>query len=138
MKILGIDYGTRRIGVALGDQETRVAVPLEVIRIKKQELRSQEIIKELKKIVKREDVELIVVGLPIRTDGRQSALQKKVEHFIQNLQVALNVIIVTQDERFTSQEVEQVMRNYGKARKGIDKDSAAAALILQSWLERKS
>lgn len=131
MRILGIDYGTKRTGVAIGDMETKVAVPL--IVIEGLGARGQGL--AIEKIVKEEGIGLIVVGLPIRTDGGESRTQKKVEVFIKELHDIVGVHIVTQDERFTTKEVERSMRGYGKAAKGIDKDAAAAALILQAYLD---
>lgn len=134
MRIFGIDYGTKRIGLAIGDMETRVAVPLCVIE--GLGARDQGL-EKIEKIVKDEQISLIVVGLPVRTDGGKSETQKKVEKFIAELHGVVGVHIVTQDERFTTKEVERAMRGYGKAKKGVDKDAAAAALILQGWLDRQ-
>lgn len=135
MKILGIDYGTKRIGVAIGDMETKIAVPLSVIEMKNAELRMKNTVERIARIVKDEQVSLMVVGLPTRTDGGKSEMGKKVERFIKELHGKVGVHIVTQDERFTTAQVERSMKGMGKARKGIDKDSAAAALILQSWFD---
>ena len=132
MKVLGIDYGTKRIGVAIGDMETKVAVPLRLLEIKDLRL----VIEEIEKIAKEEEVGLIVVGLPLRAEGGKSATQKKVEKFIKELHDVVKIHIVTQDERFTTAQVERAMKGYGKAAKGIDKEAAAAALILQNWFDK--
>lgn len=136
MTILGIDYGTKRIGVAIGDMETKVAVPLATLEIKNVGLKIKNVVVEIKDIVQEEQIGLIVVGLPRRTDGGKSETQKKVERFIRALYEEVGVHIVTQDERFTTAQVERVTKGYGKARKGIDKDAAAAALILQSFFDQ--
>lgn len=129
MRILGIDYGTKRIGVAIGDTEAKVAVPFCVVHS------SQLTVHSIAKIADEDGVDLIVVGVPVRTDGGKSEMQKKVEKFVHDLQER-GLRVETQDERFTTKEVERAMRGYGKAVKGVDKDAAAAALILQSWLDK--
>ncbi len=139
MKVLGIDYGTKRIGVAIGDMETKVAVPFSVIEglgIRDLSADKAGQVLGVAKIVKEEQIGLIVVGLPLRAEGGKSATQKKVEKFIKELHDVVKIHIVTQDERFTTAEVERTMKGYGKAAKGIDKDAAAAALILQNWFDK--
>lgn len=124
MRILGIDYGTKRIGVAIGDMEARVAVPL--IVIEGLGARGQGL--AIEKIVKNEGVSLIVVG-----QGGKGSMQEKVQEFVTQLREFVRVEI--QDEHFTTAQIEKIMKNYGKDRRQIDKDSAAAALILQGWLD---
>lgn len=125
MRILGIDYGTKRVGVAIGDTESRIAVPLCVLGIK--DLRFK--IKEIVRIVKEEDVKLVLIG-----QGGKGPIEKKVQNFAAQLRKHVAVQIV--DEHFTTAQIERVMKGYGKARKGVDKDSAAAALILQAYLDQ--
>ncbi len=129
MRILGIDYGTKRIGVAIGDSEGKVAVPLLVIEMKNEKLKIKNAVEKIVKIVKEEDIELIVIG-----QGGKGSMENKVWEFVERLKKYVRVEL--QDEHFTTAQVERTMQNYGKERKKIDKDSAAAALILQSFLER--
>ena len=126
MTILGIDYGTKRVGVAIGDTEARVAVPFEVIEVHGSRFTVQSIVE----IVKKEKVELIVIG-----QGGKGPMEKKVKEFVKQLRKFVSVEIV--DEHFTTAQVERTMKGYGKARKGVDVDAAAAALILQGWLDAK-
>lgn len=125
MRILGIDYGTKRVGVAIGDLETKVAVPfivIEVLGVKDQVL-------GVVRIIKDEGIKLVVIG-----QGGKGLIEKKVQKFAAQLRKLVPVEIV--DEHFTTAQVERAMKGYGKARKGVDKDAAAAALILQGWLDR--
>lgn len=124
MRLLGIDYGTKRIGVAIGDMEAKVAVPLTVVEVSGVRLQVSGVVQ----IAQREGVELVVIG-----QGGRGPMEKKVQEFAEKLKRFVPVEIV--DEHFTTAQVERVMKGYGKARKGVDKDSAAAALILQGWLE---
>lgn len=124
MRLLGIDYGTKRIGVAIGDTDARVAVPLTVLRIRNHESRIMGVVE----LVKQEGVELVVMG-----QGGKGPMQEKVQEFAKKLREFVKVEIV--DEHFTTAQIEKIMKDYGKERRHIDKDSAAAALILQGWLE---
>lgn len=126
MRVLGIDYGTKRIGIAIGDNETKMAVPFCVA----------DSLDSVIKIINDEKVELVVVGMPLRTEGGQSEMGKQIEEFINALKAKVEIGIETQDERFTTKEVENAMKGYGDAKKGIDKDAAAASLILQTWLDK--
>src|SRR3989338_3491673 len=130
MRILGIDYGTKCVGVAIGDSEARVAVPLEVLRIMNQESGIMGVVNKIVKIVKEEGVELVVIG-----QGGKGPMEKKVQEFAKKLRAFVPVEIV--DEHFTTAQIERIMKNYGKEHKKIDKDSAAAALILQGWLDSR-
>ncbi len=127
MRILGIDYGTKRVGVAIGDSEARVAAPLEVLGIMNHESGIRGVVNKIVKIVKEEGVELVVMG-----QGGKGPMEKKVQEFADELKKFVPVEIV--DEHFTTAQIERTMKNYGKDRRHIDKDSAAAALILQGWL----
>ena len=128
MRILGIDYGTKRVGVAIGDIDTRVAVPLAVLETKNVKLKIQNVVEDVRKLAQEEDAESVIVG-----QGGHGRMEKKVQEFAAQLRRFVPVEIV--DEHFTTVQVERAMKGYGKARKGIDKDSAAAALILQGWMD---
>src|SRR3989338_3854130 len=129
MRVLGIDYGTKRIGVAIGDSEAKVAVPLATLEMKNVKLKMQNVVSEIVRIMKEEDIELVVMG-----QGGKGSMEAKVREFAQRLRKFVPVEIV--DEHLTTVQVERAMKGYRKARKGIDKDAAAAALILQGWLDR--
>lgn len=126
MRVLGIDYGTKRVGVAIGDAETRTAVPLCVVEV----LGFRFQVSEIVRIVKQEGVELVVIG-----QGGRGPMEAKVREFAEKLREFVKVEIV--DEHFTTAQIEKIMKNYGKERRHIDKDSAAAALILQGWLDKR-
>lgn len=133
MRVLGIDYGTKRIGVAIGDTDTKTAVPLLVLDASSQKL---EAINQIEEIIRKEEIGLVVVGMPTNMDSSQSETGYKVDKFVAELKNKFKIRIEIQDERLSTKQIEQVTKEYGFAKKGIDKDSAAAALILQSFLER--
>lgn len=88
-----------------------------------------EVIEGIVKIVRSEGVELLVIG-----QGGKGPMEKKVQEFASRLKKFVRVEIA--DEHFTTAQVERAIKGYGKARKGVDKDAAAAALILQGWLDQ--
>src|SRR3989338_11694949 len=111
MRLLGIDYGTKRVGVAVGDSEGKVAVPLAVLEIRN-------VVDDIAKIVKEEDVELVVIG-----QGGKGPMENRVQEFAKKLREFVKVEIV--DEHFTTAQIERTMQEYGKERNKIDTDSAA-------------
>jgi putative Holliday junction resolvase len=129
MKVLGIDYGTRRIGLAIGETEMKLAVPYETLDWRGATLEC------LKEIIEREKIEKIVVGIPKDFHGGEGKSCQLVQKFVHELK-SLGKEIILEDERLTTKEVEKAIRDYGKAKKGIQKDAVAAALILQSWLDK--
>jgi len=129
MNLLGIDYGTKRVGIAIGDTESRVAVPYDVLEFGSSTLAS------ISEIVQRESIEAIVVGVPKTLHGEEGRSCELVRQFVKELK-SLGVKIILEDERLTTVEVERAMKTYGKAKRGIQKDSAAAAIILQSHLDK--
>lgn len=132
MRVLGIDYGRERVGVALGDTETRLASPWTVVHAKT----NPEVVAALCEIVLRERVTRIVVGVPRPLDGSPyaNAQLEEVRAFIEALR-ALDVGIEEEDERLTSRLAAAQVRERGEKGK---RDDLAAAAILQSWLDRQA
>ena len=133
--MLGIDYGTKRVGVAIGDSDAKTAVPFCVVNSSPRTRTSsvlgrQSSVHSIVEIVKKEQIELVVMG-----QGGKGPMEKKVQEFAKQLRKFVPVEIA--DEHFTTAQVERAMKGYGKARKGVDTDSAAAGLILQSWLDSR-
>ncbi|MDP2917942.1 MAG: Holliday junction resolvase RuvX [bacterium] len=125
MPILSLDYGEKRVGVAVSDPENRVAFKRETIAYRSQE----ELIKKLERICREEKIEKIVIGLPISLSGKDSDQTKTVRDFAKYVKIKLNKDVVLEDERLTSKEA---------ARNGVkDLDSESARLILQSYLDKK-
>lgn len=131
MKLLGIDYGTERIGVALGDTEAGVAVPFEVIDA------TALAAERITQLVKQENIEIVVMGLPKNLQGQEGKSASRARRLAEKIQ-SLGAKIVYEDERLSTKEVERAMKEYGKAKRGVDKDAAAAAIILQTYLDKMS
>lgn len=134
-RLLAIDYGMKRTGIAVTDPLQLIASALEMVP-------SQEVLKFLKAYVLREPVEAFVIGLPRGLDGEDTDNTPRVRTFVTHLQAAFpDTPVHWHDERFTSKMALQAMIAGGSTKKdrrvkgNIDKVSAA--IILQSFMERK-
>jgi putative Holliday junction resolvase len=137
MRILGIDYGDKRIGVAISDPLGIIAQGVAVIG--KSETFDQDI-RELKRIIKKySGVDEIVVGLPKTMAGEIGPQAEKVLAFVEALKKEFKLNIVTWDERLTTVEAERTLIEAGLSREKRKKviDKSAAANILQNYLDRK-
>ena len=99
-RIMGVDYGERRIGIAISDPLKIISYPYKTIDIKK----TPDYISEIKKIINEKQIELIVVGYPTTLSGNHSQQTKITEDFIQKLISNLDIIVRKCDERLSSQE----------------------------------
>jgi putative Holliday junction resolvase len=135
-RVLGLDLGSVRVGVAITDTHQRVASGLQVLA------RGDDIAADrraLALIVAEEDVAGVVVGLPLSLDGSVGPAARAVLDEVELLGGAFSVPLDTVDERFTTVAANQALRAGGrrgqKARKRVDE--VAATLLLQSWLEQR-
>jgi putative Holliday junction resolvase len=125
MRILSIDYGTKKIG--LSRAETSLAEPYKVIRFRSK----KEAIEKIGRIVKRENIEKLVVGV---SEGKMGAESKR---FGQNLKEKLGIPVAFQDETLTTQDAQKLSVSAGikrKKRKEFE-DAYSATLILQAYLD---
>ncbi len=133
-KLLGIDYGGHRIGLATAAEATSLAFPLQTIRYDE----ITEAIQQIKDICVQENVTTIVMGLPKGQNGGIGEKAKEVKMFSEKLTKAIEVPIEYEDERFTSVIAAQHMKQKGKKehefRTSLDQE--AATIILQSYLDR--
>lgn len=130
MRVLGIDYGTKNIGIAVGDTDSKLALPLMVIA------RSRETVQDIRRVMSEEGALRIVIGAPTTFAGVEQSIAQEVAAFVAKLRKQ-GVDVVTEDERLTTRAVERSMNEMGKAAKGVDKDAAAAAMILQTYFDRQ-
>lgn len=131
-RILALDYGTKRIGVALSDELGWTAQPLETYRRKTLEAD----LAHIAALVREHEAGEVVLGLPIRTTGELGPEARVVENFRQRLQPLLSVPIVTWDERHTTQSAEELLieADLSRAKRKQVVDRIAAAILLQSYL----
>ena len=133
MRILGLDIGDSRIGVAISDPIEIIAIPLTVITRDDDNAALSAIIQ----LVGQYDVKRIVVGLPYSLDGSLGRQASKVKDFVDKLSQSTSAGIELWDERLSTVAVERLLRGAGnkKARERSRLDAAAAAFILQGYLD---
>ena len=133
MRTLGLDIGDKRIGVAISDPEEILASPLATITREDDKKAIDDIIK----LVDQNDVERIVVGLPYSLDGSIGGQANKVMDFAERLSQYTRASMEIWDERLSTVAVERLLREAGKkkAKKRERRDAAAAAFILQGYLD---
>ena len=133
-RILGIDYGAARIGLALSDPTQILASPLTTLQTART---LGDTIEVILSEIKTHDVEAIVVGLPLLLSGKESATTKTVRDFADQLQEKSKLPVFLQDERLTSKEVERLLIAGCMKRKKRTQhlDKLSATLILQTYLD---
>ena len=135
MRAMAIDYGTKAIGIAISDELRLTVRPLTTIRRRRQS--RNQIITQIKALLEEYEAAELIVGLPLRLDGTIGDAAERVNRFIVELQKALAVPIIAQDERLTSHEAEAMMRELGfdQRQRKEKSDEYAAAIILREYLE---
>ncbi len=132
-RILGLDFGTRRVGVAISDPTNVIATGVTTLE------NSPRLIDELGAIIREYGPVLIVVGMPITLKGEKGRKALEAEAFAQRIGVQLNLPVVFADERFSSVQAQETLREMGVGRKRRRSkstiDRMAAALILQGYLD---
>ncbi|MCP9440733.1 MAG: Holliday junction resolvase RuvX [Nitrospira sp.] len=131
-RILALDYGTKRIGVALSDELWWTAQPLETFERRTLE----QDVSHIATLVVSHEVERVVLGLPLQLDGREGPAVQSMREFVIKLEAALSVPLVLWDERMTTKAAEDFLIAADvsrKKRKGAV-DRVAASLLLQSYL----
>jgi putative Holliday junction resolvase len=133
MRILSLDHGTKRIGVAVSDELKLIAQPLEFIPTEPFE----DFLVRLKQIITDKEVELVLIGMPRNMDGTYGPAAQKVREFIAVLKPQISVPVRTLDERLTSAQANRVLLqgNVRRADRKQKVDAMAAAILLQSYLD---
>jgi putative holliday junction resolvase len=133
MRILGLDYGSRRIGVALCDELGMTAQGVTTLVRKNREAD----LAAIATLVARHGIERIVVGYPLRLDGSEGIQCEKINGFIRRLESRFSLPVVRWDETLSTKEAEELLRGRGvraeKRRAVVDR--VAASLILQGYLD---
>jgi len=138
MRFLGIDYGTKRIGLAISDENKRLAFPNEIL------LNDFNLFKKIGEVIKRENITEIIVGESTNFKGQPNILSKEIEAFILKMGELFQIPIHKQKEFLTSVEArgrEGKSKNDARKNKKPESkkvDSSAAALILQRFLDKRN
>jgi putative Holliday junction resolvase len=146
-KILAIDYGRARIGLAVAESSHGIAQPLTTL----ERINRNEDMRRLRELVRDHNVKFVLVGLPLRLDGTRGEIAEETERFAQRVRKQIGVPVEMVDERLTSWEAERQMEEqFGrrsksaeasskkKASERISVDSMAAAIILRDYLEHQN
>ena len=138
-RIMGLDYGSKTIGVAISDALGLTAQPLETIersgenKLRRSLARSAEIVRE-------KDIKKIVVGLPINMDGRSGERAALTLEFVEKLKLRVDIPIVMQDERLTTVEADEILDESGVKKQDRKQfiDQIAAGIILKEYMEKEN
>ncbi|MCX6566293.1 MAG: Holliday junction resolvase RuvX [Candidatus Aminicenantes bacterium] len=134
MRILGVDYGDRHIGLALSDPLGMIAQPLETYTLKEKKADNAAFFREL---VQKHGVERIVLGLPLRMDGTPGSRAEKTRAFARWLEASVGRKVVFWDERLTTRQATTIMQEQSvrvEDRRSVV-NQISAALILQAYLD---
>ncbi len=137
MRALGLDLGSKRIGVAISDEDERVATPIDTIMRARNDHAADH--RSVANLVDEWEVGVVVVGLPLSLDGTHGPAATAVTGEVDELRGRLSVPVETVDERFTTVTADRHLREQGvrgKSRTAVI-DRAAAAVLLQSWLDAR-
>jgi putative Holliday junction resolvase len=135
-RYLGIDYGEKRVGLAITDPTRIIAQSLTVIENRS----TKYLISEIKKILQEREISKIIVGLPLTLQGRDSKKTTEVREFVQKLAREVEIDIIFEDERFTTKIVHSRLRELGKKPSRLREkvDQHAAETILQLYIDREN
>lgn len=136
MRIMGLDYGAKTVGVAVTDELGYTVLPLETIE-RKEENKLRKTCAGIERIIKDKNIGLIVLGKPLNMDGSAGERVEKCEIFKQMLERRTGLSIVWQDERLTTIEADQMLAESGVKKENRKKyiDQVAASIILREYLE---
>jgi len=130
MRYLGIDYGNRKVGLAISDESGHFAFPYKVLKNEG----SEKLLGEIELIIKEEGIEKIILGESLDLSGQANPIQKEIEVFKQKLE-SRGLVVEFEKEIFTTQEARRIV---DEEQKDLDTDARAAALILKSYLDKNS
>jgi putative Holliday junction resolvase len=135
-RVLGLDVGSRRIGVAVSDPLGITAQGLETLQ--RRNMRHD--LEHLQRVIQEYDVREIVVGLPLRMSGAEGIQSDKMQVFAEDLRKRFRLPVHLFDERLTSAEANRLLRETDLSieKRGKAVDRMAAVLILQGWMEQRS
>lgn len=129
-KILAIDYGEKRIGLATAISELRVALPFGII----ENNGTKKLMADIAEVCRKEEITQIIVGFPMGLGGTKTKQTEKTEKFIANLKQNIKIPVEIQNEVFTSRQAHGIFKDAGVKKKHIDE--SAAALILEDYLQK--
>ncbi|MDO4938343.1 MAG: Holliday junction resolvase RuvX [Lachnospiraceae bacterium] len=138
MRMMGLDYGSTTVGVAMSDVLGITSQPGETI-VREKENHLRRTLAQIVKLIEDNDIRLIVLGRPVRMDGSDGTRVKKTEEFCEALKKRIDIPIVWQDERLTTVEADEILADMEIPRSERKKyiDSVAASIILRDYMNQK-
>ena len=141
-RIVGVDYGMARIGLAVSDPTKLIATPMETLKTeKKAEKTAAKFVEVLDVYAAKMNctIDCLVIGMPLMMNGKRGLLADEVHYFADQLKILTSIPIILWDERLTTVQAERSLRESSLSRKKRAKvvDSVAAIIILQSYLDSK-
>jgi putative Holliday junction resolvase len=135
MRVLAIDHGTKRMGIALSDETATIAQPLEFIPAEP----FADFLARLKQLITEKQVDQILIGMPRNMDGSYGPAALKVQEFVAVLKETTAIPIKTWDERLTSAQANRMLiqADVRRDKRKQRVDAAAAAILLQSYLDSR-
>lgn len=135
MRMMGLDYGSTTVGVAMSDALGYTSQPKETI-IREKENHLRRTLAKIAELTEENEIGLIVLGRPVRMDGTDGTRVAKTEEFREALEKRVNVPIVWQDERLTTVEADEILEEMGIPKSERKKyiDSIAASIILRDYM----
>lgn len=132
MRIAAIDFGEKRIGLAVSDRERKIALPLTVVE------GGKKAIQNIREALPLKEIDLILIGLPLEMSGKKGKMAEKVESFAKTLEDALQIPIHLIDERLSSKAADVLLKEISLNRKSRSAkiDMTAAVLLLQTYLDQ--
>jgi putative Holliday junction resolvase len=139
MRVMGVDFGEVRVGLALSDETCTLATPLTTI-LRRRGKRPP--LARIEKAARQHDAEALVFGLPLELTGEDSAWSLEVRRIARELAARLDVPVFLIDERLSSVRAKRAIRHSGNPKRKRESrervDSAAAAIILQDWIDSRA
>jgi len=133
VRVLGVDFGLRKLGIAVSDEGSTLATPHRVLRVDS----VREAPAAVAAVAAEVGAESVVVGVPLGLEGEERRLEvRRVERFARALRRASGLTVHLVDESLTTREAQDAARQRGRSARDPDRHDHAAALILQRWLDR--
>lgn len=136
MKYLAIDYGQKRVGLAISTSDEKLILPYKTLTYTSR----KKLVSDITYIVDTENIQGIVIGLPIGINGEETLITRQVKNLVRDLKKKLDIPIYLVDESYSSYNAEQSLKNRGMSAKKIKKviDQQAAVDILNTYLSSKN
>ncbi len=135
MRVMAIDYGSKSIGIAVSDELQLTVRPLTTVRRERRNY--SQVIDTICSLVEENEVGTVVIGMPLNMNGTRGEAAERVESFVSDLRNRISTPIISIDERLTSHEADQVLREMGfnERERRSRSDEYAAVIILQDYLD---